>query len=561
MMEKKGCQVALVGVGVAMAAGMILSGVAPGPSQDNPAEQVKSVFKIGNRSVGYEELNEKFRVASQNTGMPGAQSELDAMNRVLTEYVRGAAIASLATERGVSLTTENLKSTAEITAQQYVEQVRMQLSMTGQVSPTATPAESDKKFKEITGKTPAEATAEMVTQITSRFNDEKEKPTIIAALLPILVQKKYEDTLTFTEEDLKNSFAEYKFSVIRFDDLAKDLTERQKLANETLTKIKGGADFAKAQTEAKPNAKPEEKSIGLTRAAMESTAELTPLGELKVGGVSEVVLSGGSPAIYKLIEIKPNLPKDFDKTKASLLAGGKTQRAQSQFQKDLQAKVKGLRPTFNDPGLEFIYGLFADSAEMTDQTKLKEFLAERLAVGQEIAIEKTLYPNLVAATVNRIVEIQYSQANATEQEEMIDQRLEAAEGMLEYYEDGNYRLQLAEDLLGRKRTDDALLMTQNAAANNADFEQSGQIIYDRTKRLVMKAEKEKSWSAEAIADLRKELTRWETDRAQYLAEQKELEEAQKKAEAELDKENVDSKGNKTGGTSAVESALKPDGGN
>lgn len=540
-MEKKGCQAVLVVIGAALAIGMVASSLSPAPQNPNDPETAIA-FSIGEKDITIKQFNERVTQIAQNQMMSSGTPAGDLGNHVtaIQAIINDAATASLAAEKGVAITDTNIEATAKTAVQQSFEQIRAQLMMNGLIKPDATEAEANEIVKQqLGGKSIDEAITEQTAEIVKQYKDPETKSRIVSALTPELLKQKYNESVQYSEDDLKASFNEFAFSVIRFDDLNQDLTAREDKAAEAAEKAKNGADFAALQKEYAPTAANEEKSINLTVGLLESSPELASLKSMKVGQVSEVVMYGGSPTVYKLNNIKPNVPPEFEKNKALLLQNARQTRANQQYQKDIEAKTEALKPTFKDQGLEIAYTIFtdmSDQAMVNDKAKLAEYLEGKLAEIRSGEAVSSNYPGLIAATEFIVVESLYGQADAEKQKELIDDRIESANNMLQFFEDNDFRLRFVEDLIKADRKEDAYNYLLTAAENNGDYEATGAAINDRITKLVVQAKAEKTWPEDGIQAIEKELDRWQTERNQAIAEQRAFEEEQKKAAAELDKE-------------------------
>jgi hypothetical protein len=553
-MEKKGCQAVLILLGVTMAAGMILSGTMGGNHSQTPKDQI--IFEVGSQKISMEQFNERVKTVTQSQSAnmaPGTpQAELAAHMTAVQGFVNDAAIASLAKEKGVAITGENIRTVGQTVATQYMEQTRAQLIMQGMIKPDATKAEADKKISELTGgKTPDKLIEEQTDEIVKKYNDPKTKSEVASALLPALVQESFKKSVQFSEDDLKAAYNDYNFSVIRFDDLSKPLEERQSAAIDAIEQIKGGKDFSAVQAEVNPKAKPEDKTVTLTGGALDSSPELKVLKDLKPGQLSDMILAGGSPTIYRFNSVKPNLPKDFETSKALLLENGKASKARQLFDEELKKKTDALEPKFKDKALEIgfaVFSAYGNQEYQKDPTKLTAFLKEKQRELRDPLFTSDNFPGIAAATQFLVEETLYAQATDEEKTAMLDDRIEAANRMLEFYEDNGFRVTFAKELLEKGRNDDALLFATAAAQSNGDFEQNGQAIYAQISMIISDAEAKKAWSQESLDAIKKEQDRWQTEHANYVKDQKEIEEAQKKAQEDLDKELENQKKEESAGT-------------
>ncbi|MFM9872308.1 MAG: SurA N-terminal domain-containing protein [Fimbriimonadaceae bacterium] len=542
-MEKKGCQAILVILGVLMIIGMVLGGQLGNQHPQTPEERV--VFEVGSQKVTAKQFNERVQKEAQSQqtqGMvPGtANAEFSSHMKAIQSYVNDAAIASLAKEKGVFITDSNIRTLGESVATQYMDSYRAQLIQQGVVKSNATRDEVDKKITELSsGKKPGDLIKEQTDEIVKKYGDASTKTDVINALLPVAIQDSYKAGVQFTEEDLKAAFNDYDLSVIKFDDLSKPLEDRQSAAIDAIEKIKAGKDFATVQAEVNPKAKPEDKKSTLSGGMLDAIPDLKPIAKLKPGEISDMILAGGTPTIYKLNAVKQNLPKDFEKSKATLLENGKASKAGQLFDADSKKKIESLTPKFEDKGLGICYDIFTNASKPEYQAnpeKQKEFFKEKLSELRKDDFSTDGFQNIIVAAQFLLQENLYASATDAEKKEMLDDRIESANNMLSFFEDNSFRLALAKDLLEKGRNDDALTFALAAAQNNGDFERAGQGVYAQIGELITTAETKKAWSKESLDEMNKEQNRWQDEYAKYVTEQKEIEEAQKKAQEELDKE-------------------------
>lgn len=554
-MEKKGCQAVLILIGILMIIGMVMSGQMGNPQQQNPEE--RAAFTIGSQKVSLKQFTARVQKESQNQQSQGqipgtALAEFSSHMKAIQTFINDASVASLAKEKGVAITDANVRAVAESVSKQYMDSTRAQLIQQGLVKQNATKEEVDKMIASFSGgKTPDQLITTQTDEIVKKYDDAETKSEIISALLPVAVQESYKSAVQFTEADLKAAYNDYSLSVIKYDDLSKPLEERQAAAIDAIEKIKAGKDFAAVQTEVNPKAKPEEKTATLSGGTLDAIPDLKPIMKLKAGEISDMILAGGTPTIYKLNSVKPNLPKDFEKNKATLLENGKASRAAQLFDTDIKKKTETFSPKFEDKGLEVAYEIYSNTGKpefQSDQAKLKTYLTEKLSALRKGEYESDGYQNIVAATQFLVQENLYSMAKPEEKKEMLDDRIESANTMLGFFEDNGYRLSFAKELLDSGRNEDSYIFALAAAQNNGDFENIGKGVYTQIGELVTAAETKKAWTAENLTEIKAEQSRWQDEYAKYAAEQKEIEEAQKKAQEELDKESVDNKTTGTTGT-------------
>lgn len=541
-MEKKGCQVVLWIIGLLIVLGMVANTFKwnnPEGEQD-PAQMVE-LYKVGDTSVTAAMFDDDFRKAAESmggtsTGSPATDFGL--YGQAIKRRVNLAAVERLAAERGIVMDEATIKTLAETTAKQVLDQQKLQLLMSGQIKPDATEADADKKLVELLGKPKEQFVTEKVQEIVAKLNDPKEKKDIIDGLRPLAVLQSITKSLNFSEDDLKKTFEQMQFEIARFDDPTKGPTDREAAAAKALEAIKGGKSFAEVQKEASPKSKPENLKSELTRAMIEADKSLAPLLALKPGEVSEVITSFGSPTIYKLVGTKANLPQDFEKNKARLLANAKDQKAATQLTADLEAKTKTLKVEFKDLGIKAVY----DTYELlTNQEARKDAKAFRESV---IAMRTTVTgmdatkgsANLAALSEFVLTEELYASGTVEQRKEMLPERLEVAERVLQFGEDLSLRLDLSKDLIGAKMGEEAFSVLLVAAENNVDTENAGTAVHTQISQMNEAAFNQKVFTDDQHTQIQKELDRWVDEKATRIKEEAEDKAAAAKANADLDAE-------------------------
>lgn len=543
-METKGCQAVLVVIGILMVVGMVASGFFNGQSV-NPQEQAENatVFTVAGKKVSAKEFSARVAeyAQQQQYGQGTAVGELTTVVAAIGSYVQTAATASLAQQKGVQVDEAGVRAAAERAAKSQVEQYREQMTQMGMIK-AGDPADAfEKKFAEMLKQTPDAFVSSQVESILKRFADPKSKDQVVAAVQQELVRDAYMKTAAITEEELKRGYEQYTFETIRFDDLGKPLTDRETQAKEAQAKAAAGDNFAALQKQYAPKAKPEERQSKLTRAIMENTPEMKALLELKPGAVSGVVMSGGSPVIFKLVKVDPNLPANFEAEKAKLLENARGQKGTEDFAKEYKAKLDSFKPKFEDKALEIAYDLgmgLNDPENALSPDKQKSFLEGIKSRLQDPATSSMNYSNLISAAEFLVAEQLYQIAPELEKPALMEDRISAANRMLEFFEDASFRISFADELLKAKKNDDAYLMAYAAAQNNGDFGPSGEQVYQQLSQMTLGAAQTKAWTDDQVKTMRAELERWQTDHQREQEELKKNEEEQKNAQKELDKDLV-----------------------
>lgn len=244
--------------------------------------------------------------------------QASAMMRFLTN---GLAL-KLAKEKGIDFSDDDIRRQQ---IQGATEQLRQNLIRKQKLAPNATEQEFEAAYKAMTGKSLAEERKKAEQQITELLKNPDEKEGLKGDLAFAALVDKEKSRFPAKEEDVKNSFVKYRLKVIDVDPKKAGKDGALAKAKSILAEIKGGLSFEAAMDKysSRPAAKGKKVSdeiMDYTQSMMEGNAAMKPLLGLKVGETSDAIAGfAGAASIYKLVDKKVDLPKDYDKQKAKLL--------------------------------------------------------------------------------------------------------------------------------------------------------------------------------------------------------------------------------------------------
>ena len=555
--EGKGCQVALVVIGVLMIVGMI---VTPGffdmfgGKGNDPNDPV--IAKVGGQAIPASAFDKALENATNTLSTQGYNSSdpdtaylahLQAVNSVVSQV----ALRDLAKERGVQVTEADARTIWQDTAKQQIEFAKQNLMMSGQVKPDAPANEIAQQFEKAYG----QSEEEMLKGFNSRFDDELKRATdqqeFLNGFLPDILSKKYIAEASVTEESVKKGFDTFDFDEIAFDDDKVSLADRQKQAEEALAKIKGGADFKAIQDEYAKNSK--RKATALSRAQMETNPDLKLLLELKEGETSEIVSVFGHPSILKLKTIKSDVPETFEASKAMLIEQQKQQRGQEKFTEAIRAKIEKLDPKFEDPSLQVMYRIVKFTADDTLIGQPEKVTEQYQAFYEDAKAAKTGSSASISAVLMYGLAKQLDlDLTGEAKKEFQPELLEAYEEALVYYESLNLRLAIAKLNAENSDPDAALGQIKTSIENIIDYDANGDAQRAQVVALVAELEKNKLFSKEQSDQIIPWLRAWDDAKKKYEADQKALDAAGSDVASELDKLNED------GSESATNDNKKPE---
>ncbi len=538
-MDHKGCQVILFIIAIGVLIGMVV-GSAPMFNRSGQGEPGgEALFTAFGKDHTFADLQRRYETIAQQRsavrGTPGGDAGL--YGQSIIGLLNDAAVAQIAQERNVVMNEAAARAAADKMAVQEWEYARIQLITTGKIKPEASEQEADKALEKEIGKNKDQFKTEVVEYIMTNFKAEATAADTASQLLTVVLLDSYATGTIYTEADLKAAYDEFSFDTIRFDDATKSATELQAAAEKALADIRGGKKFEDVQKTYSVGKKPDELKATLIRGALEAAEHLSPLQALKPGEVSDVVTTG-VPTIYRLVATKPNLPKDFEASKAQLLQSAKQQRAGQAFEKDVKAKVDAAEIKFQDLGTKALYDLMKIVLDTTKTDKSAEFedLYNQIR-GQDLTkvmrVDFLGYAELAAALGV------WQGADATKRKEFAPDWIDTVERSFQYGEDLGMRIQLEDVQLEQGLNEDAASTLEQTMANCADYGQEGQGIYTRVSASMRAAFESKKFNQEQRDAIQKELDKWldqKIEEDKRLAEEKaEQARIQKELDDEADK--------------------------
>lgn len=365
----------------------------------------------------------------------------------------------------------------------------------------------------------------------------------VAAQQPLMEAIKKE--LKLSDDELKKSYDKLQFkriTLMKGDPMA--------TANKIEAELKSGLTFEKAidrysEEPADPNKKASEQILPIDRISIRGFDIYKPLESLKPGEVSAPISIGQSVSLFKLISIKNELPKDFEKQKETLRESQAAQYAAGKLQSDLLEAQKAAKISWKIKAYEWLYAygrLAAENLGTDERAKLeRQIMEESLkSVTEGDAAQAKLSSLLAYVTFESV----YGAASATEKIKLDDTKVKVYEAYLLDHEDPAMRLELVKVYQRQKKADE--FNGQLNAASNANLgstDAAAQGRYSEINTLIREGESAKLLTTEQAADLKKIQTLWVEQKAEqdkFDAERKKIEEEErKKAEAEEKKAKAD----------------------
>lgn len=518
--EKKGCQVVIWTIFLAIAISMVLVGKIScgGPNGQRDGEKSIAVATIGKKVITAKDFDDKLNLVSRQFG--GADSSSPDMQ--FTKYqvaldllISSAIIEDLGNKAGIKITDD-----AIIDAQ--IEQAITGLVMEGKLKPGATRKDLETYYT---------STGKDLTKIIETFRGQLKDGSVRAEVAESFVReqllKKREESIQVSDDEVKADYDTLVLKQLRFMKAAADGTSPEDQAKKALADVRGGLDFDKALAKYAPGAPT--APIKLSRTLVMSNAAYKALRELKPGDVSEVVDDNGVKVVYKLVNSEQTLPKDFDKIKDNLKTNLRRTKAQKSLDDDIK-KAKGSIKWGNET-----FKVLSEATEaIRSQDKDAMLAVAKKAQGLE-AQDKRIQ-SLVRYEMLKL----YSRLAPKEAQELLAERIEVGNSVLENSESAMLRLEIADLCIKNKDKDGAITQYLQAAKNNVEFENPNQTVKVQIETAINKGVKDKVFSEEDVKPIRAEITRWLNGYALFLkdeAKQKAEDAAEKrKAEEETKKE-------------------------
>ncbi len=534
MTEKKGCRTAVWVLMVASAIGVSISGLLVCAGGDRTSQTGQADFVVGTidgQELTMAQIDIQIQAARGQSGQVSDPfSEYQILAGALQTSVAQLVITSLAVARNVVITDEQAVAMASSEVDAALTQFRSRAQAGGVLKPGATEQEFQEFFKSQQGMTTAEFKEGRINDMKKGLAEPVRRGGILAAYYQQALQNDYYTKTLVTDDEVKKSYDAFMVKSISFDRAGLSDDQRKKDAATARAEIIGGADFDAVMkkymtTQAKEPTK-------IPRASLESTEPMKPILALAPGGVSEVIDSFGVPRIYKLVEIKSELPKDFEASKTLFSDTYRRQKAMQEMQKVLMEAIKTAKIEWKSAGFGLVYKVAAISSQADlSNAAVKAELQSVVAVVTDPVIDPyglqpaRLARYLAAEQLNSIFDEKERVAFLPKYAEIVLDILATTENI-------DLRLRLADtyEQLGNKvAMTDAL---KSAAINNSGFEESNTDAFNRIHTKVTKLEVEKKIDPADAQQIRTILNEWS-------ARKMEADALQQKSTTDLDQFNID----------------------
>ncbi len=510
--------------------------------QTDPGAVVATVGnqQITERLIGKEMERIQGMYGGQASNLP-ASFQLQMEASVLRSTVGNILQIELAKKYGVKASDQDLAKILTSGVESEISGIKQQLVNQGKLKADATEAEFAELFKKEVGRELSSFKKEAIDSNLSILKSGADLKIPVEALAvgePLMAALKKE--IKLSDEDLKKSYDTFEVKRITLSKGDPNAT-----AKKIEAEIKGGLSFEQAMdrySEAQqmdPKKKLSEQIDPLPRTTVQGFPAYSPIEKLKPGEVSAPVTIGQSVNIFKLIQIKNELPKDFNEKKETYRDTQVSTLAAARMQSELMDMQKNANVDWKVPAYKWLYEygrLTADNLDAADRNKLEEqIMNEAMKAATESNAEQAKTASLLAYVTFESI---YARSSATEKTKLDETKIKIYETYLVDNEDPQMRLELARTYKNQKK--EAEFAGQLIAAANANLggtDPQAQGTYNTINDLIREGETAKLLTAEQVKELKELQKLWveqkaEQDKADAEAKKLEAEAAKAAADAE-----------------------------
>ncbi len=479
--------------------------------------------------------------AMQAPGPSDPNSEFKIQFLALQSAIQNAILSKIASERGVKIGEPEMEAVLQDQIKKSINQRRQQVVGMAKLPPTATAAEIEAAYTKLVGTSSSADEAKMLADVKKAeaaiVDNDVRKSHFLG---PIVLKAAVAQTMV-TEDDVKKSFDNLVFRVIRLTDAKIPIATRLATAQKAQADLKAGKKFEEVAKAIDPKMSVEPSK--LSRGLLEQVPNYKSLLSLKAGEVSPVMDETINPTVYLLDKIEPNVPPDFDKIKVGLMAQKKEEVASKKLIDEIKNRTKQIK--FQSKSYEAGYRLGSMLGGLDDQTNRAQDLKKLVAAAKLAPSDSPGGHKLVVLGSYIAEEEAYRRATKEEQVKMGSDRLEAISGVLEVTESISLRIDLAETAFKLNQNDRGFDDLMKAAQENIDFQKDGFTINAQITKIATDAEAQKKITPAQRALVQKELDRYQKEKADFEKSQEQLKTEQtaesKKMDAEVQKAQDEAK--------------------
>lgn len=278
-----------------------------------------------------------------------ADQEFDSRTQAISGLITQVAMRKEASRRGIDIDDDAVIKYFQLQFAEQLQQQKESMIMQKQLKANATDKEFKDALRKQMGRSVDEAIAQQMDQIKQTLSDPNQKEQMYASVAIETLRKKISDAVKVTEADYKRANEQLRLRRI-FVESRKHQNAKQRI-EDAEKRLKAGEAFEKLADELGddvvanvPGQKmPKGEMQAMSRSMIEMQPQLKDIAEKGAGYTSGVIDMGYGFAIYKVLEVKDGLPKDYAAKKDTYLKQFKQQKGGTEFQKwaeDFQKKLK-----------------------------------------------------------------------------------------------------------------------------------------------------------------------------------------------------------------------------
>lgn len=434
--EKKSCMVVLIIIGVVVTVGLLSTAIggffANRNQGDGPEFASPVIVTVDGAPIRSRELQDAINFIRQQTIsfiISDPERELGNFYDALRALMGRAVLENMASQRGILLSDAQALQLAGSQIDDELLSRRLFLEADGKLAVGATNQEFQEAYRLEYGTTATDARNEAMESSQRLLDDPLTHRDFIFQFLRETVSGSFALEVVVTEEELKAAYDEFVLDGISLNDPDLSFAERETLADEILEKLKGGADFAAMQDQYMDS--PVSEPFRYSRRLLEISPDLSDLLTLEPGE-DAIAIDFGVIRIYRLREIEPNVPEDFEQNSQRYIDQYKRSKGAELSAAALVEAQENMVLEWVNKGYEFAYNVHLiredDSLEDNEARIAKYYEAYSQSLGLEddpdYDLEPLIYARYYAHTQwYRSLDGEAQDAAAAERAEVVDAML------------------------------------------------------------------------------------------------------------------------------------------
>lgn len=465
---------------------------------------------------------------------------------VFDRLLEEAYILELARREQVAPTLDSAPQAIGSLFQQQLKSTRMQLELTGKLKPGASDKELSDVLKKEAGLTLEEARTQLETEFKKALEDPARRDQVFTQLSQPALIEKYRRGIQVSEADLKRSFDTLTFKRILFT--GKRMVDAAASVQKAQADLTAGMPFEKTmdkhstESPAAGKKRVSENIVTLQRRFVDSIPAYATLVNLKPGETSQAIELPEGVAIYKLISVKNEVPKDFSAKQGEYREAMMNERAASKMEAEIKKLKETVKPQWSSDAFKALseYNYLTTNPEAPTgaerNTKLQD--VAKLAASATLASE-FLGPKVAGLVQYLAIDTVYNSVPQDQKKSFADERIASILAVLKFTESPSMRVMLVDLYAEQKKGPEASEQLLMAAQSNRSMTTTGQGLHNDIAGKLEMLKKQNLIPADMAQTAEEELKRWRIDKREqekYEAEEtKRMKAEQARLEAEAKK--------------------------